>query len=217
MMLNTVMRVNEVITESVIDEYAETDRGIIDALRKKGYKYLGSGVDQTAFKEPSTGLVLKIFGTDETDQFSDDHKMFFKWYKFCTKNQANPFLPRFYGHESFFWEIPSASKEKHRYLMIRTEPLHDAGLLGDVLSNAARNVVDGDSVKTVLRYLEETNPLSYSNLVSKISKAGLIQFLNTCKKLEQMGDRSGFSWDLHGGNIMMRADGTPIINDPWVN
>jgi hypothetical protein len=215
------MRVNEIITESldeqVLDEFSHMDKQIYDALKAKGYKYLGSGVDQTAFTEPGTGFVLKIFGTGETDEFSEDHKMFFRWYKFCTKHQSNPFLPRFYGHESFFWPSRNDPKKKDRYLMIRTEPLQDSGNFGKVLSNMAQEVIDGESVKTVLRWLRETNPNTHASLINHIGEKGITQFLTTAKKLEAIGDRAGYAWDLHWGNIMVRPDGTPIINDPWVS
>jgi hypothetical protein len=198
-----------------LDEYSETDQSVINALKKKGYKYLGQGVDQTAFMEPGTGHVLKIFGTGETAQFSQDHKMFFRWYKFCEKNQSNPFLPRFYGHESFFWH-PWDDDEKHRYLMIRTEPLKDSGSVGTVLSGMVSDVIDYDSIKTTLRHVQETNPNTYAKLIKQFGVEGITQFLKTARKLEAIGDRAGYAWDLHDGNIMMRANGTPVINDPWV-
>ena len=209
------MRAQEFVNEQIVDEYAETDHGVVQALKRKGYKYLGSGVDQTAFKEPGTGLVLKIFGTNETNQFSADHKMFFKWAKFCEKNSSNPFLPRFYGHESFMW-APWDDDEQHRYLMIRTEPLKSSGHVGAVLSNMAGDLEMGESVKTAMRWSQETSPATYEKLVRDIGEAGIEQFLQTAKKLHQIGERAGYAWDLHSGNIMMRADGTPVINDPWV-
>jgi hypothetical protein len=32
----------------------------------------------------------------------------------------------------------------------------------------------------------------------------------------KIGKAKGYRWDMHGGNFMRRADGTPVINDPWV-
>lgn len=214
------MRINEIITESLdeetLDEYASTDFRIVKALKEKGYRYLGSGVDQTAFMEPGTGFVLKIFGTDETHKFSGDHKMFFKWAKFCEKNQGNKFLPRFYGHESFLWPDAYDADLKNRYLMIRTEPLKNSGHIGAMLSRMTYNIVEGDTVRTVLGYVKETNPKSYNKLVQQFGEDGIAQFLTTAKKLHAIGERAGYEWDLHDGNIMMRSDGTPVINDPWV-
>lgn len=209
------MRAAEFFSEEIVDEYSETDFGIGAALKKKGYKALGSGVDQTAYLEPGTGYVLKIFGTDETSKFSADHRMFFRWYKFCEQHQSNPFLPRFYGHESFFWK-PYNDDEKHRYLMIRTEPLKDSGSVGTVLSDMVSDVIDYDSIETTLRRVQEINPNTYAKLIKQFGVDGITQFLKTAKKLEAIGERAGYSWDLHDGNIMMRADGTPVINDPWV-
>jgi hypothetical protein len=212
------MRAQEFINEEIVDEYSSTAYGVVDALKKKGYKHLGSGVDQTAFMEPGTGHVLKIFGTDQTDQFSADHKMFFRWAKFCEKHQDNPFLPRFYGHESFLWPNIRDPKIKNRYLMIRTEPLKDSGWIGKILANMVSEfeLNDGTTVKWVIRDLQETNPGHYDKLVKQMGKEGIAKFLKTAKKLHQIGERAGYAWDLHYGNIMRRADGTPVINDPWV-
>ena len=41
----------------------------------------------------------------------------------------------------------------------------------------------------------------------------LIQTLN---ELYSTGSKNKYRWDLHSDNIMMRKDGTPVINDPWV-
>lgn len=210
------MRAAEFLNEQVVDEYAETDRSIIDTLQQKGYHLLGSGVDQTAFAEPGTGHVLKIFGTDETNKFSRDHQMFFKWYKFCEKNQSNPFLPRFYGHESFMWPPGANPKDQHRYLMIRTEELDDSGRAGSILSAMASEIDHGVGIDEIIRFSKEINPNSFDKLLKKIGDQGLDQFLATVKKLYQIGERAGYSWDLHSGNIMMRKNGTPVINDPWV-
>ena len=50
------MKINEILNE------AYSDPGIAKILKQKGYKKLGSGVDQTAYLTPD-GMILKIFGT----------------------------------------------------------------------------------------------------------------------------------------------------------
>ena len=35
-------------------------------------------------------------------------------------------------------------------------------------------------------------------------------------EIAKIADRYGYDYDLHSGNIRMRADGTPVIVDPWV-
>ena len=107
------MKSSEILRESILDEYSDTDPAIVDHLIDKGYKQIGQGVDQTAFLEPGTGLVLKIFGTqnnvarapnDENPKptFSKDQMMFFRWAKYCNNHRSNPFLPKFSGFESFY-------------------------------------------------------------------------------------------------------------------
>lgn len=217
------MRINEIITESldeqVLDEYSHMDKAIYDALKKKGYKYLGSGVDQSAFIEPGTGFVLKIFGTDKQDKFSQDHKMFFKWYEFCTKHQKNKFLPRFYGHESFLWKDKNYVGKPHRYLMIRTEPLRESNLVGRDAAKLADLVAQhgGNTTRALASfesfYKDQTARL-YQALGNNMDDIYLLA--DTMGKLFKMGDKKDWGWDLHHGNIMLRADGTPVINDPWV-
>jgi hypothetical protein len=86
---------------SDLQEYSKTSNKVDKILKAKGYKRLGAGVDQTAYLEPGTGYVLKVFGTQGGESFSADQKMFFAWAKYCMKNTDNPFLPRFAGYESF--------------------------------------------------------------------------------------------------------------------
>jgi hypothetical protein len=196
--------------EQVLDEFSDHDSGIRKALEKKGYKFLGAGVDQMAYLEPSTGYILKIFGTQGGKDFSQDQKMFFKFAKFCMKHQDNPFLPRFYGYESFEFKGKT-------YLQIRTEQLfknknlqHAVSELGDELKrDTMRGYRHPDSAgwmkeikKTILKTVKTPDRLEL-----------LIQ---TLKTLYLKGSKNKYRWDLHSDNIMVRKDGTPVINDPWV-
>jgi len=89
------MRAQEFIGEQNLEEFSTTDKGIRSELEAKGYQFLGKGVDQTAYLEPSTGLVLKVFGTQGNRQnFSADQKMFFAWYDYCSKHSDNPFVAK---------------------------------------------------------------------------------------------------------------------------
>lgn len=214
------MLVNEIITESLdeetLDEFSDTDQAIVKSLKKKGYKYLGSGVDQTAFIEPSTGYVLKIFGTKGRQNFSADHQMFFKWAAFCEKHQNNKFLPRFYGHESFMWQ-PDEKKVPHRYLMIRTEQLKSSGKQGENIADLARVIDRYPTLSEALAKFEYFYPKTSKSLGKFMKTIGEYYALaETIFELNRMGKKHRWGWDLHGGNIMMRPDGTPVLNDPWV-
>jgi len=188
---------NKVIDEQVLDEYSDHDSGIRKALEKKGYKFLGVGIDQMAYLEPSTGYVLKIFGTRGGKDFSQDQKMFFKFAKFCMEHQDNPFLPRFYGHESFEFK-------GNTYLQIRTEQLFKNKKLQQAVSNVSSAYwLISDKEKNIVMNAVKT-PDRYELLKS------------TLQKLYAKGTDNNYQWDLRSDNIMVRKDGTPVINDPWV-
>lgn len=210
------MRANEFLDEENLEEFSRTDKGIKSALEAKGYQYLGKGVDQTAYLEPNTGLVLKIFGTQGKKDFSPDQKMFFAWYNYCEQNKDNPLLPRFYGHDSFMWN-------DNRYLMIRTEPLNKTQgpirVALDDLGWMSRSWLQhkGRSVAGFVNSLQRDRPRDYALLERALGGAkGVLQMVTTLDELMKIGKASGYHWDMHGGNFMRRADGTPIINDPWV-
>ena len=199
------MKISEIIAESeVLDEFSDVDHRIKITLRKKGYQFLGAGVDQEAYLEPGTGYVLKIFGTQEgSKNFTKDQKMFFKWAKFCMKHQNNPFLPRFYGYESFKFK-------GDMYLQIRTEQLFTNEKLQKAVSELGGQT-EFPSWEGRVTKAEEKIILA---AVKTPERMELLKW--TLDKLYRKGQKSKYSWDLHSGNIMVRKDGTPVINDPWV-
>jgi len=197
-----------------LTEYSVTDKKIERILAKKGYKKLGAGVDQTAYLEPGTGYVLKVFGTQGGESFSPDHKMFFAWAKYCMKNSNNPFLPRFGGYDSFVLD-------SDRYLQIRQEPLQPAGRMGVILEIMAsavedENIADLDELSD---YVEDYFPgyaAGYQKLLKQLGPKQMQLMLGTINRLYDIGNQKGWGFDLHAGNFMRRADGTPVIVDPWV-
>ena len=197
-----------------LTEYSTTDKKIERILAKKGYKKLGAGVDQTAYLEPGTGYVLKVFGTQGGESFSPDHRMFFAWAKYCMKNSSNPFLPRFGGYESFVLD-------GDRYLQIRQEPLQSAGRMGTILEIMANGVEDEqiEDLDELTDYIEdyfEEYAAGYQKLLKQMGPQQMQLMLDTINRLYIIGNRSGYGFDLHAGNFMRRADGTPVIVDPWV-
>ena len=211
------MRAQEFIDEQDLEEFSTTDKGIRSALEAKGYQYLGKGVDQTAYLEPGTGHVLKVFGTQGNRRdFSPDQKMFFTWYDYCSKHSDNPFLPRFYGHDSFMWN-------NNRYLMIRTEPLKKTQgpirFALDDLGHKIRNwftQYKNLTVKGFINSFQRNYPREYGLLEKKLGVEGMLQMVTTLDELWKLAKSQGYHWDMHGGNFMQRSNGTPIINDPWV-
>ena len=198
-----------------LTEYSTTSKKIDRILKAKGYKKLGAGVDQTAYLEPGTGYVLKVFGTQGGETFSRDHRMFFAWAKYCMKNSSNPFLPKFAGYDSFVLD-------GDRYLQIRQEALQPIGTLGRVLDLMAQSIDDGGakSLDEAEEYVEDygynTDIKNLEKLRKQLGDNGLELFFSTMLRLYSTGEKNGWFFDLHSGNFMRRADGTPVIVDPWV-
>ena len=210
--------------DEVLDEYSKTARGIRDALEKKGYEFLGQGVDQSAYLEPKTGLVLKIFGTQYNKglsktgkpQFTKDQKMFFAWAKYCMQHKDNPFLPKFYGFESFMFD-------GNPYLQIRQEHLVSAGDMGgwvasssNVLTHYSDKVNPTNMTNIVKKQVKKWGEPWFDHFVAKIGKKNIQLLFSTMFELYQIGLQKGWDWDLHRYNVMARKDGTPVIVDPWV-
>jgi hypothetical protein len=217
------MKSSEILRESILDEYSDTDPAIVKHLQDKGYKLLDQGVDQTAFLEPETGLVLKIFGTqnnvalapnDENTKsiFSKEQMMFFRWGKYCNNHKSNPFLPKFSGFESFYWN-------GHVYIQMRQERLNSIGAIGKLCKEMADRAMANESFEDVAQTL--TYPVwgyknSWDKLLNILGPRGVHVFYKTIVRLNDIANQMGYELDLHGYNFMARADGTPVIIDPWI-
>jgi hypothetical protein len=208
----------------IVNEWSTTDSGIRKELERKGYRYLGQGVDQMAFTDPhNPNAILKIFGTQDTTKgggISSDHRMLYVWAKFCQQNSSNPYLPKFYGVETFRWK-------DRTYLQISQEKLQPNRRFNEHLCQSLVSAVEmGYDFDEWLRS-NKMMGRSFSGGGTKRSvrdmsddpkqKAQLRGFFNTVEKLHEIANDYGYSFDLHEGNIMMRADTTPVISDPWVD
>ena len=186
---------------------------------------MGGGIDKQAFLEPRTGQVLVVFGYNKAAQggFSGDQMMFVDWAKYCKKNKSNPHLPRFSDWASFDFH-------GKRYLQIRMEPLRE---LSDYLRMI---VIDLEEVakysksnpKTAFKKIAnfanfnlldagEPDDLDHKAVVKNLGgEQAAYALLKTVYDVKQFGKQHGFKIDLHGGNYMQRADGTIVVNDPYV-
>jgi hypothetical protein len=206
------MRATEFLLDYRLDEFSKTDAGIHKKLKAKGYIPIGQpGVDQSAYIEPSTGLILKVFGTQPNSKtFTKDQKMFFNWAKFCMDNSTNTFLPKFFGYESFIYN-------NSLYLQIRTEKLQHNLKLGRAISKlgeyASIGAMDADST---INYFIKTQRDHYKIIIQTIGKENVKLLLDTLGNLYKIASKKGYLWDLHSDNIMARSNGWPVINDPWV-
>ena len=216
----------ERLSEGDLEEMAGSIHGgVRQVLDKKGYQYLGGGIDKQAFLEPGTGQVLVVFGYNKAAQggFSSDQMMFVDWAKYCKKNKANPHLPRFSDWASFDFQ-------GKRYLQIRMEPLQE---LSDYLKMI---IVDLEEVakysksnpKTAFKKIAnfanfnlldagEPDDLDHQAVVKNLGgEQAAYALLKTVYDVKKFGKQHGFRIDLHSGNYMQRSDGTIVVNDPYV-
>ena len=215
-----IMRLYELNQQ--IDEWSHTAEGIEKALIKKGYVFLGKGVDQSAYLEPSSGQVLKIFGTQHGSgrKFTRDQKMFFFWAEYCKKHKVNPNIPRFSDWSPFRFE-------GNTYIQIRMEKLtplnHEIGLPLERLVNAVKSFSRvysvGELKVTDIKQLKDQ--LEYAGyeidktLLKKLGEDKLVNFWNEFCNLAYMASSKGWHFDLHCDNFMKRKR-TVVIVDPWV-
>ena len=196
---------------------------IKQSLLNKGYKYLGQGVDQHAYLEPKTGMVLKIFGADnsrrakiDSGSYTKPQKAFIVFADYCRKNKNNPFLPHFDGWESFEFD-------GKRYLQIRCERLFVCektywfGLYETIAGAVRRGASDPNKIiDTVLK----ANNGAYSAWVGeRLTGIGTEKdfklFVKTIIELNSLAKKEKLVLDLHGGNFMLGSDGQVVINDPF--
>ena len=213
------MRADEFITE------AYTDDKIRPILQKKGYKFLGKGVDQTAYLAPD-GMILKIFGTSSNAakgslQLTKSHKTFKAYADYCLAHQDNQFLPQFSDWNMFQFEgMP--------YLQIKMERLFpfEKGARGwnDILETIAERAESSKSPQAKEKFLRSYLHQSYDSwtaqkakeLISHLGEDGFNKLWDTIYDLRQVSKRIGLSnLDLHRGNFMLGSDGEIVISDPF--
>lgn len=219
------MKIVDIIVENVMDEMAgEIHGGVRKALMDKGYEYLGSGIDKQAYLEPGTEQVLIIFGYRKNyKDFSPDQRMFIDWINYCHNNSKNPHLPKFSGFESFQFRGKN-------YIQARMEPLKElpdevGNLVGQLDQVTQREYKDyKKQLKTAAQYAtfqssEEGNNTWYE-LEDVIKYLGgekaAENLLKTVYQVQKFAKQHEFNIDLHSGNYMARADGTIVVNDPFV-
>ena len=211
--------------QTELDEMAgKINVGISQYLAKKGYKYLGGGIDKQAYLESSTGQVLIVFGYRKgIDDFSPDQRMFVNWINYCNKNKDNPHLPRFSGFETFQFQGKN-------YIQARMERLNEVPArikeLVSYLDHAADHMGAKDFDAALKRltfagnYDEEADEFRYDTVEQIVDFLGgpdrAANLLNTVHQVKQFSRQHGYSLDLHSGNYMQRADSTIVVNDPFV-
>jgi len=208
------MRAHEFITESTRPPPIEK------AMREKGYTYLGSGVEQTAYLAPD-GTVLKLFPSNWDNKLSKGQLSFIEFANYCQAHPDNPFLPQFGGWAKFKYDDTL-------YLQIRSERLFPFTSNGGLMLDRIADRIKKNSVEKVIDDISNySSHLTYGgNVADKDSwlsevitllggKEELILFVQTIKDLAEMAKRKRYRLDLHRENFMVTSEGEIVINDPF--
>lgn len=190
----------------IISEYSNFHPDIKKLMLEKGYTYVGSGMDQLVFLDHD-GTVLKIFGYSDR---SKGHNLAATFIEFCKHNKNNPFLPKFSGLSPFEYD-------GQKYLQIRQEKLFSTEL-GDFIESIGSRIMmlySADTDRIIAKDLSEEWKKEASQINAAFGRDGVLELTETLRQLVNVGEHHGYNWDLHAENIMERANGTPIIVDPW--
>jgi hypothetical protein len=223
------MRAEEFLSE------AYSDIGIRDILRKKGYKFLGSGVDQTAYLAPD-GMILKIFGTKRSTkpgnlELTKAQKTFKAFADYCNKHSNNPFLPQFSGWNVFEYKGKPYLQIKMERLFPFTGATQD---IDEVLEKIADSAEFTNSAEAKERFINshlkvynpnkgydpESEPSehveAFKKLIGLIGRDGFDTLWDTIFDLGKVAESIKLSnLDLHSGNFMLGSDGQIVISDPF--
>lgn len=227
------MKVRELLTE-----WSEIPKDIFKHLKNKGYKLLGKGADQAAFLEPSTGKVLKIFGSKlyvktryftspPQSEYTSSQKMFKFWVEYCEKNRGNPFLPRYDGWERFVLNDTWYFQIRMEYLknlpLGLAQALHEWAAFIDRKPDDQRinDILDNlqdlnDETNKIGQFLTDAEVRETEKLMILLGQKQFKLLMSTIADLSKIAKSKGYQFDLHGANFMHRNDGIPVIVDPWV-
>ena len=218
------MRINELLVEYDYDHHSKI---VNQAMSKAGYRKKGEGADAVVYSRDA-GTVIKIIMPIIGDYGLAD-QTFLTWYNFCQQHAGNPHLPKFQkiaGQHHAQFEIDG---EKFRQIaMEKLKPIPAGSKLDDVVLDLVKSVEHNKSVKDIemanLKYIYRGKPIpsqvlrhteQHIKLIEKIMNQ-YPELYKTLTAVFQTGRRAGLSSDMATrNNVMMRADGTPVITDPW--
>ena len=203
------------------DEYGDAGKFIKNALKKAGYKFIGSGYDAQVWMKDE-GTVVKILMPKEDNSAHDTFKTFYE----LSKKLNSPNLPKFKqvdGQEVYNFTIKN--QPFVQYGMEQLYPLEKGSLdeyvvwmLADLSAkqldwNKAVDVISKESGKGYYPDAEKLQKEFAAQNTSKIREYEI--FYNTLRTLHKVGRSKGYGWDPHTENVMQRNDGTLVITDPW--
>lgn len=211
------MRAHEFITEE-----SYTDNALVEYLESRGYTPLGAGRDQSAWLEPGTGLVLKIFGTGYGDYKRGDQRYtraqqsFITFRNLCRAYPDNPFLPNIISVQRRLFK-------NRYYLWIKMErlfPFVGSGVdewrfVFNIMGKYRNSNMKFDDFLQEVQYNKQWES-AFEQVSMHLGMEGLKQLWDTLGLVIAEARANGYRIDLNTSNIMLSSDGHPVISDPYV-
>ena len=204
--------------QTLIPEYeTDTPRSskIEQVMRRSGYGFLGGGAEATAWSHPSLPRVIKIIMPDSWRGDSRVAMATFQRFLKLTQSYPSPHWPRFHemqdehGRSSVFAKFRVGDRQYMQIAMERLEPLMADEQ--EIIEIMAEDVAQGRSVEHFTGWDDDSNKWIDENRW---------QLPSLWKAMQAAHRKTNWDyddWDLHGGNVMRRQDGTYVIIDPWIS
>ena len=196
-------------------------------LKAAGYKYVASGADATVWAKDESH-VIKILMPEDLGNKAE--QVFRKFYEIALKYQDLPCLPRVNEVNT----IDINGKDYTQIEMERLRPIEKGTFMEGVIwffsdfcqaqelwgqVDHAMGLTDtweyyphakgSKSIANV--FTRQWQDLMYNKQAYSMYR----QLYNVMKLLYTTGTINRYGWDLHTANVMQRANGQPVIIDPW--
>jgi hypothetical protein len=189
-------------------------REIEQTLRTAGYRKLGSGAEATVWTRDDGG-VIKIIMPDPTS--TQGSARTFRDFFRLTQAVPSPHWPRFLtmrdqgGRASQFAKFEIQGRPYTQVAMERLKPLSRTE--GSIVDSLEFTVRRGRRFRRALEHLQMFP--EYQRWVQ--NNIGQLKTFYQTLQASYTQRPKRYTWDIHSGNVMKRADGTLVITDPWIN
>lgn len=194
------------------------------AMRKYGYKILGSGQDATVWAKKA-GPVVKIIMPSDGKGAGVSGDTFMKFYQFCIDNPGLENLPKFIIGDA--GEFQADGKDYIMVNMERLAPIPNGSIEEALVWILSDHATKNTTWRSILEIIK--NPSTWTDYGGGLSPQAIVDTINsfTRKKLLEWnviyklmtllykrGRINKVDWDLHTENAMLRGP-TVVITDPW--
>ena len=171
----------------------ESAYAFIHFLGKRGFKYLGSGAFSTVLGKEDSDRVLKVTRTN--DNWID----YIQWA--AKKGYCGGFAPRVYSYKEI------KTKDNKKFFVSVVERM-------DKTASHIKSQEDNVLVSDLLMYHSRGNIMAGCFLEELVP--GIVSFESELRKefTKSEGDEERCRLDYHGGNFMVRKDGSYVFTDP---